>query len=166
MHRTWTFGQVYGGSLETESAQYIAGYVTKKMTKPDDMRLHGRFPEFSRMSNRPGIGADAMHDVASVLLQHNFNEADVPAALRHGSRLLPLGRYLRRKLRAYIGREEGAPQEVIDALQAQLSSMWDIEEKVPALRAAKYKEAVLQIDAQKVVQMERRNKVFKKRSTL
>ena len=61
----WKLGNIYVGDLNAHSAQYIAGYTTKKMTKADDERLNGRHPEFARMSNRPGIGANAAHDIAS-----------------------------------------------------------------------------------------------------
>lgn len=112
VHQGWGMGMVFFGRLEDSSANYIAGYVMKKMTTPDDLRLDGRHPEFARMSNRPGIGADAMHDVASVVLEFNLADGpgDVPTALRHGSRLLPLGRYLTKKLREYsLGSSETPP---------------------------------------------------------
>jgi len=61
------------------------------------------------MSLKPGIGLGAMDDVASVLLQHvDDPDAPVPTALRHGKRLLPLGRYLRDGLRLRLGHEKGA----------------------------------------------------------
>jgi len=55
--RTWGKGHVMLGSLTSASAQYICGYVTKKMTSKFDPRLNGRYPEFARMSRRPGIGS-------------------------------------------------------------------------------------------------------------
>lgn len=110
------------GTLETASAQYVAGYVTKKMTMRDDSRLHGREPEFARMSNRPGIGHSALHEIASQLMTFNLDttQGDVPLTLRHGSRQLPLGRYLRRKLRTMIGKDEKTPQQILDQVKAEL----------------------------------------------
>lgn len=109
---TWGLGGVMLGTLEDTSMNYIAGYVLKKLTNKHDIRLNGRHPEFSRMSLRPGIGADAMHDVASTVLQFDLvqKEGDVPSALRHGSRILPLGRYLRRKLRTFSTGSPDAPE--------------------------------------------------------
>lgn len=119
---TWGHGDIDLGVLEENSAQYVAGYVTKKMTHRHDSRLLGREPEFSRMSRRPGIAADAMHEVASELMRFNLEQtqADVPSALRHGSRQLPLGRYLKNKLRSYVGKEEKAPEVVIEALKEEM----------------------------------------------
>lgn len=55
------------------------------------------------MSLRPGIGADAMWDVASVMMQ--YRQSQVPMSLRHGTRVLPLGRYLRSKLAGMMDAE-------------------------------------------------------------
>lgn len=118
----WGFGKIYLGSLETSSAQYVAGYVTKKMTMRTDPRLRGREPEYSRKSLKPGIGGDAMHEVASTFLQFNLEttQGDVPLTLRHGSRELPLGRYLRRRLRKLIGKDEKTPQQVLDLIKEEM----------------------------------------------
>lgn len=119
----WGKGRIHVGDLNRHTAQYVAGYVTKKMTKADDPRLRGRVPEFSRQSNRPGIGADFMHDVASSILANGLeDDKDVPLALRHGGKELPLGRYLRRKLRSYVGRDPNlALLEINEHVQEMLS---------------------------------------------
>lgn len=123
--KAWGKGQVIIGTLTEQSAAYVAGYVTKKMTKDDDPRLEGRRPEFARMSLRPGIGLGMMHELASTLLEHRLDERmiDVPLALRHGSKQWPLGRYLRRKLRTFIGRDEKAPPEALEKQKAELQTM-------------------------------------------
>lgn len=104
IERTWGYGRVDSGTLTIDSAQYIAGYVTKKLTARDDPRLAGRYPEFARMSLRPGIGAPGLSEVAAALQnKHGWDEidrtADVPAMLMHGRRIMPLGRYMRIRLR-------------------------------------------------------------------
>lgn len=63
---------VHCGTLTPESATYVAGYVTKKLTKPGDPKLGGRHPEFARMSLRPGIGAGAMYDIGKAIQEKNF----------------------------------------------------------------------------------------------
>lgn len=105
MRLVWGLGNVFLGTLTEQSAAYVAGYVVKKLTAADDVRLNGRRPEFARMSLRPGIGAGFMDEVASVLLEHNLDltQDDVPSALQHGSRKWPLGTYLRQQLRIRVG---------------------------------------------------------------
>lgn len=111
---TWGYGDVDLGILEDASAQYVAGYVLKKMTHAQDPRLEGRHPEFSRMSNRPGIGQSAMYEVASELMRFNLDltQVDVPSTLRHGNKERPLGRYLQQQLRKMVGKDEKAPEAV------------------------------------------------------
>lgn len=170
---TWGRGNVLLGELSTESAQYVAGYVTKKMTSSLDSRLDGRHPEFARISNRPGIGHDFMEEVASSILSLNLEEreADVPSALRHGSRLLPLGRYLRRKLRVMIGRDEKTPQEILNQLFNEMQPLRDIaqiladEDKTVSYGQA-FKNEIIKASDQAVLNMENRAKIFKQRKTL
>lgn len=53
----WPFGYHIVTGVSFESCAYVARYVTKKITGPDaDTYYDGRFPEFVRMSRRPGIG--------------------------------------------------------------------------------------------------------------
>lgn len=119
---SWGYGDVYLGDVETASAAYVAKYTLKHMTRYDDIRLNGRPPEFCRMSLRPGIGADAMWDVASAMMQYNLDERliDVPTELAVGKSKMPLGRYLRNKLRVAIGRKEGAPLEALEAMAEEM----------------------------------------------
>lgn len=161
---TWGKGHVDLGTVETDSAQYLAGYVTKKMTSAGDTRLHGRHPEFARMSLRPGIGFDAMHDVADVVMKLGLVESqgDVPSALRHGCRLMPLGRYLRRKLRLMTGGDENAPPEL-------LAKVWE-EAMLPLLEAAKkdpeavsLRQQMAKVNAEFDRQLAARQRIYKKR---
>lgn len=127
VRETWGLGHILVGRLEAKSASYIAGYVTKKMTHRLDPRLRGREPEFARMSTHPGLGADAMWDVASVLMQYKLESGrDVPAVLAHSKNVnQALGRYLQKKLRKYVGKDERAPEE----------ALWDAKEKLQLVRA-------------------------------
>lgn len=119
---TWGKGNVLVGSLQRQSASYIAGYVTKKMTAAGDIRLNGRVPEFARMSLRPGIGGDAMHEVADVVLRYDLASkvGDVPNSLRHGACELPLGRYLVQRVRVLSGVGKDAPKVVLDKIDAEM----------------------------------------------
>lgn len=135
----WGYGFVSVFEFEWERAQYTAQYVTKKMTRAGDPRLGGRFPEFSRKSLKPGIGAPAMEVLRdAVFSRHGLAEfhrvGDVPHQLRFGRRVLALGRYLRRRLRDEIGMDDASLEavksrfmeekstEVLALLQAALSS--------------------------------------------
>lgn len=63
-----------------------------------------------------GLGALALHDVASEMMRYRLEETqiDVPAALRHGGQLMPLGRYMQQNLRRLVGKDEKAPKEAVD----------------------------------------------------
>lgn len=163
---TWAKGHVFVGKLETSSAQYIAGYVTKKMTAKDDPRLKGRYPEFARMSLRPGIGADAMHEVASTLMEFNLESAqsDVPSALRHGTRELPLGRYLRRKLRLMVGKDEKISQEAFTEMGKEMLSVLEASKSSPEGLSAK--QIVLQKNKGSVQRIEALYRLFKQKREL
>lgn len=103
---TWGKGRVTVDRLEQGSAQYVCGYVTKKLTNRHDERvqkwLKGREPEKPFMSRNPGIGANAMKILAGRIEEYGdliLEDGDVPLSLRHGDRKWPLGPYLRDKLR-------------------------------------------------------------------
>lgn len=120
VRHSWRFGNISVGVLAPESAAYVAGYVCKKMTGADDVRLEGRNPEFARMSLRPGIGGHSVHEIADVHLQFSEAAPDVVSQLRHGGRLLPLGRYLIRRLRTATGRLADAPKETLAKMDEAL----------------------------------------------
>lgn len=165
---SWSFGHVLLGTLGEHSCQYVAGYVTKKMTAKDDARLNGRHPEFGRMSLRPGLGYDALHELASVLLSHDIVDvnSDVPAALRHGSRLMPLGRYLRRQLRMMTGIDG------VSYLNAEMQALYESASlatrdlKVSGARSTLFKNLLIDASEGKVASLEARQRVYKKRSSL
>lgn len=143
------------GELNDKSAYYLAGYVTKKIS--------GILPgvkEFSRMSLRPGIGAPAMGDVSAALgsdvgLDAISAEGDVPHSLRHGRRLLPLGRYLRGRLRVSLGfagsstpveaqrmhalRQAAEVAEARAEFKAQGYKEWEVEKLMLDTRLQKFK---------------------------
>lgn len=119
---TWGKGVVYSGPLTSDSAQYICGYVTKKMTARDDPRLEGKHPEFSRQSRNPGIGANFVGNIADVLRHYNldYTQDDVPVALRHGKKVLPLGRFLRGKIRENLGWDKNATEKAKEAYSLKM----------------------------------------------
>lgn len=164
---TWDNGSVDIGDLTRESAQYVAGYVTKKMTASDDPRLLGRHPEFSRMSLRPGIGADAMYEVASQLLTYNLEKKliDVPLSLRHGAHQLPLGRYLRRKLRTMVGSDGSTPQAVMDQQFSEVLGLF-LAAKKDSKNPLSISKILTSVDDGKVATLAARNRIYKKRGSI
>lgn len=161
--KTWKKGIVDLGELNPSTASYCAEYTVKKMTKFTDPRLDGRHPEFSRMSRHPGIGADAMWQVASDMLRWSLETRDdVPNALSHGKRQLPLGRYLMGKLRERTGKDGGAPEKTLAVL----------EEKMRPVREAAFnasiplKTAVIEANSQPALNMEARASVMKQRKSI
>lgn len=70
--KCWNKGLVHCGDVSPDSANYVAGYVTKKL-KGDMAELYGsRRPPFSVMSRRPGIGANYALENADMLEQKNY----------------------------------------------------------------------------------------------
>lgn len=163
----WGKGFVYLGEVENDSAGYISGYVTKKMTSKDDPRLNGRYPEFPRMSLKPGIGAHAMFDVANTLLNYQNTldtMADVPGELMVGKRKLPIGRYLKKRLREYVGRDEKSPLSEIEKIKSEL---------LPVRLAARasssnpsFKARLIEMGSGRRASMAARSKIYGKRRSL
>lgn len=167
---TWEHGFTFVGELTWESAQYIAGYVTKKMTSKEDPRLEGRHPEFARMSLRPGIGAHAMADVGKVMLGpsglRGLVNGDVPHTLMHGMRKLPLGRYLRRRLRANVGKSEDVPDEAKKAFGLEMRVMFEDALKDPENTSKGLAKILVDKDLQKLRNVDARFRIFDSKKTL
>jgi len=132
---SWGHGFVGLGEVNVQTCMYVCGYMLKKMTKVDDVRLRGRSPEFCRMSLKPGIGAWAMDEVAHSMLSYDLEKklVDVPQSLRHGVKLMPLGRYLRRRLRERIGRDVACPEAVLEEMAEEMRPLSRVHERYSAL---------------------------------
>lgn len=106
-----------------------------------------------------------MWDVASTLLNFDLDqtEADVPVSLRHGARVLPLGRTLRKKLRVMIGREENAPQAAMDQYQERMRALREAQEAAGEVSFTKFLEKE---NVQKIRNMEAKLKLFGKKKDL
>ena len=119
---TWRHGLTYLGNFTHEAGQYVAKYTVKGMTKKTDQRLNGRPPEFSRMSLRPGIGADFVDVIRASLsgpagklyLERN---SDVPQKIDIHGKSHPIGRYLAQKLRVSLGLSKNASPDLMEKLR-------------------------------------------------
>lgn len=120
---SWEHGHCDVGSLTEQSAAYIAGYVMNKLSNPARLSA-GRSPEFARMSLRPGIGAGAVRALRNAMVDqdgviHGFT-TDVPNVIRSAGKRLPLGRYLRGKLREALGGDKREPELANQARQLEV----------------------------------------------
>lgn len=168
---SWGLGFTYSGDLNKDSAQYIAGYVTKKMTSKDDVRLQGRYPEFARMSRKPGLGALAVPQIADALtstfgVNAVANQNDVPLALKDGSQKMPLGRYLRAKLRRYIGDEEIIKKENKIRHAEEMSLLLKVEGPGPDDPHETARQTVKRITAQKILNLETKTRIYSRKGLL
>lgn len=186
--QAWRRGYTFTGDLTHDSAQYVAGYVTKKMTHPESRctekcthpPLAGRLPEFARMSLKPGIGALAIPDVVDVLTSDHGCDVlaevgDVPLNLRLERKNLPLGRYLRGKLREKLHfPEKTTPPHILKQWKDEMRELRkeaSAEKKASALGkyiddSQHFKNFLIKQNAQKVLQLETKNRIFRKRKTL
>lgn len=180
---TWGRGNVLVDTVDIQTAQYVAGYTIKKMTKFDDPRLQDRMratgtnlhPEFARMSLKPGIGAGYIPELASTMMEFDLEKrmADVPSAIRQGKRLMPLGQYLRRLLRVQVGMDKKAPQATLDAQEAEVLEMCrakgiDTESKTFSgdLRRTAIKNMLIDAGYQRNLSQKARMEIYKKRKSL
>lgn len=166
---TWKNGHTYTGDLSKDSAGYICGYVTKKMTKKDHPSLNGRYPEFARMSLKPGIGAFAMKDVAGALEglvnPQMFQTGNFPSVLQHGKKKLPLGRYLRKRLRMELGYGSEVTEDEKKVFFEKMRLMFEDE----AFAAKKEKRAIAKyywLKGQEIANLENKFKIKNQRGTL
>lgn len=108
VQRCWRFGFTYLAEFSPATAAYVAGYVVKKFAGKA-VCLDGRHPEFTRQSNRPGIGAGAARVLANALEKAGEKKrllegsSPLPLSVRIGGDEVFLGRYLREVLRKELG---------------------------------------------------------------
>lgn len=170
----WSNGFTLLGDFNEQTAQYVSGYVVKKLGDRNDPRLIGLVPEFARMSNRPGIGAAAMTMIAQSIgaseyaMQLIEETGDVPRTLTIGKRKIPLGRYLLSKLRQEVGftpeyiekiKAAGAYDKSVEMLALFESALADAPASSP-------KQAFLASVVQQVRNSETRAKLFAQRKNL
>lgn len=174
--KAWGLGFTYTAEFNHATAQYIAGYVVKKLTAHDDVRLNGRHPEFARMSLRPGIGATGMSVVAAQLstasgIRMLSPSGDVPYQLKLGQKTIPLGRYLREVLRREMGMPRAVRDQVLkefyaknaeDVLELRASSFFNPSSL--AYDANPIKEAYLEKNLGRTLNLEARAKIVRRKT--
>lgn len=170
-----SLGYTTVGTLTFDSAQYIAGYITKKYSKGN---LWKKKKEFCRMSLRPGIGATAMEVVAESLksIPKLSSVSDVPTVLRNSGKLWPLGRYLRRKCREALGRGGDTPPAILDEYRKKMQDMFredvgnstDEKERYERSLGRRFRNKKKYVDtnAQKVLNMKSKFEIYKSEKKL
>ncbi len=123
LEELWQRGSCDSGTITPESVRYVAGYINHT-TKPED--LHGRHPEFSRMSRNPGIGYGCVENLVTFHqtkagVDYMTQHRDVVGSVRYGKTIKPLGRYIIRKTREALGVPHSDPERpiYIDSLNLQ-----------------------------------------------
>lgn len=157
----WGYGNVGLGSLTTESAGYTLGYIVKNMRRTDDARLKGRWPEFARMSLRPGLGYGALDEIAKTIIRYNLDDDPIPTVLRQGKSMKPLGRYLRSKLKDMVNADN---EEV--AVDEEMQALWEVACSVTPkggeVRRNLFKNMLIEVGEQRVLNMAARMKIKQK----
>lgn len=135
--------------LNFDRALYTARYCTKKLTRAEDERLKGRMPEFQRCSTKPGIGTPAIGWLADAISRGIRGKTENPEDLDYGpslrligdvfntvrieGRLMPLGLYMRQKLREALGLSNDSRERAIqlgrfdqngEILEQEIPSDW------------------------------------------
>lgn len=96
---------------------------------------------------------------------------DVPSQLQHGSKQKPLGRYLKSKLRERLGHDKKTPQEVLQKYSQEMHQLYEIAlgdqtSKNPVVAAIQKKNVLVDLNKQKVLNLETKSKLFKKGQSL
>lgn len=169
VQQTWGKGHSYVGDLSPQSASYICGYVTKKMTKKSDPRLLGRNPEFARMSLRPGIGALVMKDVAGAYTDHltvdTFRTGSFPVVLAHGRKSQPLGRYLRSILRQELGYGRETTNDEKKSFHEKMRLVFE-DETYAAKKENRPISSFPELNKQKILMLESKYKMYDKKGSI
>lgn len=171
----WPYGHIYLGTLTQESAQYVCGYVTKKLTRNNtdyqNELLKGRHPEFVRSSRMPGLGYDAAILFGNKIKPYVSSDDDIPPYIVHDGRKWPIGRYLYGKIREAAGLPPRKEGEAIQAYKKGLLDLFNSKEltgePLKYVRAGLPAAALRLINAQSALQMEKKHyhKLINKRGT-
>lgn len=169
--KTWSrdgeeFGSIDLGMVEPRTAAYIGGYIIKGKTHRRDARLRGKEPEYSTKSNRPGLGAYALDDIADAILSSGQEFKDVPSYFEIEGQKYPFGRYLTNLLRKKVGMNEeqiaiaqAVRAKIMEEEMLGLSQM--AEENSISLTAA-----YAEVHGQKILNWKSRRKIHKRKDTL
>lgn len=164
--KAWPYGFSSCYEFNEATAQYTCGYITKKLRDRNDNR-EWNYPEFARMSLKPGLGSGAMQVLANDLLRNadSWKTGDVPRSIRIGKRTIGLGRYMLNELREAVGFTDqyidGIKQDAVMEKSLELLSVFQNSEG-----SLTFKEAHAKQIAQKLLQVEARYKIWQSKRSL
>jgi hypothetical protein len=181
---SWDKGFIDVAELNPTTAGYICGYATKKLTKPEDERLHfdGTYlhPEFCTQSKN--IGLDGLYKLLDEWKKSPFFEkfltpmGDVPYSLSHDGKSYPIGRHLRQKAREYLKLEEAYDEKTgeikyvsKEAEKIQRKKELQVlrsDEKVSPDAKVSLKHFMYDQNFQRNKIVDKRNKIFRKEKPL
>ncbi len=160
--QAWPFGRVHVGDCNVHTAQYVAGYVTKKFVKKDDARVQ----EYSTMSRKPGLAYGAVEQLVALMQDSRYaylfeGNKKIPDGLRHGNRFLPFDRFLKGKICRLLEYDADAT-EYIHEMHLKY---------IQALHSGKYSgnylvNALTEESEGRNIQIERRFKIFNTRDKI
>lgn len=100
IEQQWGLGFVKVELAGPASLAYVSGYVVKKFLNQSE--YVGKVKPFIRCSNRPGIGARAVGELASMVRSDHLEFGDVPRGWVHEGKQRPFGRCVRTHLRKAV----------------------------------------------------------------
>lgn len=162
----WGLGFTSTYEFNEATAQYTCGYITKKLKDHTDGAVWN-YPEFARMSLKPGIGEPAIKIMAESLGRsyQDWGTGDVPRSIRIGKRTIGLGRYLLSELRSHAGFTDQYIEEIKqnEAMDRSLDMLTLFQNSDGSLT---FTEAHGKAIAQRLLQVEARYKIWKAKRRL
>lgn len=155
LYELWNLGIVHVGEVTQDSIAYVAGYVTSKLTRKGD----GRTPEFALMSRRPGLGFEAILDIAHYLQTLSpdcLSSSDIRQIHVNGH-MWPIGRHILSKLRII--------SDIRDGLEEYIAS-YETMYRESQLKGVDFLSYIVEQDNQRFLNLEKRQNLFKKRNKI
>lgn len=166
---TWKKGQTFSAEFNAKTALYTCGYIVKRLTSHSDPRLQGRHPEFARMSNRPGLGAELVKELCKSAAGTHLVAAieangDVPDHTQLGRKPIQFGRYLLNRFRKEAGLTDTYIQTLRQTKGAEiaLELLSVFQDRLVREEALSLKETHLQTVCQAIANAEAHFKIWQK----
>lgn len=182
VQETWGLGRTQTAEFNSKTANYCTGYISKNQSRvreatevvTESGEIIERYPEFARMSLKPGLGVNAISHIAEQLKKNKWvwdkmhTEQDVPPTVHFGGREVALGRYMLNNLREQIG----FTAAIIKNTKGKAAYDKSVEMSLLFEAAFANKEAQTYTDVyraqnqQRILQVEARSRIFNPQRTL